>query len=105
VLTSIATNSFLPIFSLPKFYEEVDIVVPIDLSNISHHYFKNANIASSFAPYFNSFYTPFTLKDVDPYSYIASILTENRKFFNTVFTLPIIDTNMELNKTTNIFRF
>ena len=32
------------------------------------------------------------MKDVDPYHYVSTIIGDNRKLFNTAFTLPIINT-------------
>lgn len=45
------------------------------------------------------------MKDADPYSYIASITPDNRKLFNTAYTLPIIDQHLNLMQSTNIFLF
>lgn len=45
------------------------------------------------------------MKEVDPYHYVNTILVDNRKLFNSAYTLPIIDVSMNLSSETNIFRF
>ena len=90
-MTSLNQNGQIPVFSTSKLYDEVDILLPIDLSIENFRYFGSGSIYNMLAPYFCSLYTPFYMKDVDPSTYISTIVTDNRKLFNSAYTLPIIN--------------
>ncbi len=91
-LTSLSSSDSLPIPSLSKIYDEVDIFLPISLNCHKYKHFKNSTCSQDLAPFFSTLLTPFAMKDVDPYHYISTIISDNRKLFNCSFTLPIIDT-------------
>lgn len=95
----------MPIYNIAKIYEEVDIIVPLDFSIDKFNYFANGDIYDHYAPLISSLFTPLSLKTTNVSSYIESITCEGRKIFNTVYTLPIIDTKSSLNPLTNIFRY
>jgi hypothetical protein len=95
----------LPICTLPRFFDETDIIVPIDITNITSPYFTGSQMCSNFAPFLNCLLTPFAMKSVDPYNYVSSIVPNGKKLFNVAFTLPVIDSALNLSPTTNIFRF
>lgn len=77
-------------------YDEVDVFVPISGSAAKYEFFQGASLTQELAPYFCSLYAPFLMKDVNPATYIDTIVTDNRRIFNSAYTLPIIDKDLSL---------
>lgn len=104
MVSSLSATSTLPIVSLAKMYEEADILLPISTIAPKFPYFKDSTLSKTLAPLFSSLLTPFCMKDIDPYFYMSTIISDNRRLFNAAYTLPLIDTDLNLHRATNIFR-
>ena len=75
-----------------KLYEEADIFVPIYSSAANYRFFdQSVSLTQEYAPYISSLFTPLFMKGVNLQTYVDTILTDNRKVFNSAFTLPTID--------------